>query len=394
MWNHPSSISDTLISFSKKLNAEWIGAVSLEYFSEYNYNNCHNNVLDHIEIYGGTRRVCYYMLEANGLYQAIYHSVWQDEHGKLLDITPHADGRDYNIIALLPEESEPSYSVSNCYSSIVDLYLNIDGKCCEEYYVYSLDDPETNKPFYIGKGIGDRAKHHLLNLSKSSNVYKQNKIDYIRKKGLEPRISYLCVNIREEKLAYDIEEMYILFYGRKGYESNGVLTNVCLGAQPPNHKGKTYEEIYGKKKAQEQKSMRSKLQKQRGGYGPKQFTKETKEYLSLINSGSGNPRYGAKVAGTETAEKISKANKGKKHYGRLDIKLFYIDGLDMYLYSNDLKSFCNEYNLSEGTFRSQYSKNWPRSKRGKNKGLLMTEADKSKDSGLNIYNPGKVTQIT
>lgn len=30
------------------------------------------------------------------------------------------------------------------------------------YYVYLLIDPRTNKPFYVGKGTGNRINHHLL----------------------------------------------------------------------------------------------------------------------------------------------------------------------------------------------------------------------------------------
>lgn len=57
------------------------------------------------------------------------------------------------------------------------------------YFVYSLVDPETNLPFYIGKGTGDRPKHHLYETKENtSNYLKWCKIQSIRSKGLEPLI--------------------------------------------------------------------------------------------------------------------------------------------------------------------------------------------------------------
>ena len=150
------------------------------------------------------------------------------------------------------------------------------------YYVYQLVDPFTKLPFYIGKGSGRRATTHLWKIPETRNQYKENKIADIRKNGKEPLIEYLIVNIFDEDIAYSIEEAYIKKYGRKGYETDGILTNVCLNSRPPNHKGKTYEEIYGVERSIEQKELRSALQKERGGYGPKKHTAETK--LKIQNS--------------------------------------------------------------------------------------------------------------
>ena len=83
-------------------------------------------------------------------------------------------------------------------------------------------------------------------------------------------------------------------------------------------------------------------------------------------------RYGAKVKGTVVAQKIGDANRGKKHYSRAT--LYFIEGLNKFVYSNDLKEFCKKEDYSLSTFQAQLSKGWPMSKRGKNKGLLIRKA--------------------
>ena len=154
------------------------------------------------------------------------------------------------------------------------------------YYVYILIDPRKNQPFYVGKGTGQRATTHLWEIPETRNSYKENIIASIRKCGLEPKIKYIVENINNESLAYDIEGALIKFYGRKGYEKNGILSNICKDCRPPNHRGKTYEQIYGsKEKADEQKKLRSELQKSRGGYGPRKHSLETREKISTKGKG-------------------------------------------------------------------------------------------------------------
>ena len=154
------------------------------------------------------------------------------------------------------------------------------------YYVYMLTDPRKELPFYIGKGTGRRAKTHLWEVPETRNEHKENKIAAIRQAGLEPGIEYLVENLQDENLAYDIEAALIKYYGRKGYDPGGILTNICEDSRPPNHKGKSYEQIYGsKERADEQRQMRSRLQKERGGYGPREHSAETKKKISEKGAG-------------------------------------------------------------------------------------------------------------
>jgi len=148
------------------------------------------------------------------------------------------------------------------------------------FYVYQLIDPRNNFPFYIGKGSGNRAQSHLREIPDTRNVYKENKINSIRKNGLEPVIEYIFTNIVDEKTAYDLETKLILKYGRKGYEHYGILTNICIDGRPPNHKGKSYQDIYGEG-WEEQVEKRRQLQLDAGGYGPEKHSEETKRKLKV-----------------------------------------------------------------------------------------------------------------
>ena len=238
------------------------------------------------------------------------------------------------------------------------------------YYVYELIDPRNNQPFYVGKGTGRRAKTHLWEIPETRNEHKENKIAAIRQAGLEPAIKYVVENINDEKLAYDIETTIIKRYGRKGYDKDGILTNICEDARPPNHRGKTYEEIYGPDRAKEQRQLRSQLQKERGGYGPKKHSTKTRELLSIRSSGENNGMYGRKHS-EETKSKI-RTNKsspaGKDHLLSKCYNLISPTGAQYELYGGELAAFCKENSLSLGTFKKTISERWPPSKKGKNKG--------------------------
>jgi len=105
------------------------------------------------------------------------------------------------------------------------------------YYVYQLIDPNTDQPFYIGKGKGDRALSHLTPNKKTNNPRKDAKIAEIRSCGHEPKIIYLFENLMDTE-AYVKEEELIKTLGRIGYDENGILTNIKLNAKPPSQKGK------------------------------------------------------------------------------------------------------------------------------------------------------------
>jgi len=159
------------------------------------------------------------------------------------------------------------------------------------YYIYAYIDPRTNKPFYIGKGSGDRKFVHLTeSKERSQNKRKYNKIQKIKSLGLDIRIDILEDNINDELLAYSREDEYILKYGRIGYEEHGILTNVIINNIPPDTKGEK-NGMYGKKHTQEAKVSMSKNSKG-------------------LNAGEENGMFGKKRS-QKVKDAVSKANKGR-----------------------------------------------------------------------------------
>lgn len=74
------------------------------------------------------------------------------------------------------------------------------------YYVYLYVDPRDNKPFYVGKGRGDRALAHL---SEQTESRKCARIAAIRAEGKEPRIDILAHGLRSDEDALKIEAAVI-----------------------------------------------------------------------------------------------------------------------------------------------------------------------------------------
>ena len=110
------------------------------------------------------------------------------------------------------------------------------------FYVYWYKDPRTKLPFYIGKGIRDRAYVHLIETEETTvNIRKYNRIQEIFDLGLQPIIEFLRF-FKIEHDAYEHEEALILYYGRDGYEPNGILTNLSIRSRPPVQKGRKWSD--------------------------------------------------------------------------------------------------------------------------------------------------------
>lgn len=171
------------------------------------------------------------------------------------------------------------------------------------YAHYKADDP-NGVPFYIGKGKGQRESSQHRN-SFWKNIV--NKHGFITKRLYE--------NLTEQE-AWDIEIQLINKFG-KLTEGTGCLCNLSNGGEGASgvkhtnetkekwsvaKKGKTWEEIYGPKKAEEIRAKR-KLKK-------RVQTEETKRKISESRKGEKNPMYG-KSPSPEHSAKLSAAKIGK-----------------------------------------------------------------------------------
>lgn len=182
-------------------------------------------------------------------------------------------------------------------------YTAKEQKMSNKYYVYKLIDPRTNEPFYVGKGCGNRCNDHLSGKTFGENTYKDNVIAKIRSINLEPYVEFVRKNLAEDA-AYSLEDELIVLHGRKRYDEGGILTNLCLGKQPPSRKGK---------KASTE--TRAKMSASKKGVPVKSPTKETRSKISATLKGRPNLALKGRKCPSPSAEtkaKLSAALKGKK----------------------------------------------------------------------------------
>lgn len=110
------------------------------------------------------------------------------------------------------------------------------------YYVYQYIDPNSNLPFYIGKGKegSNRHLHHLKEtIEKTDNKRKVYKLQKLKSLGSEPVIQIIKSKLTEDA-AYQLESSLIQKYGRKNIDPNGILTNICVDSRPPTYSGKDH----------------------------------------------------------------------------------------------------------------------------------------------------------
>jgi hypothetical protein len=92
------------------------------------------------------------------------------------------------------------------------------------FYVYELSDPRTGVTFYVGKGCGNRAHHHVAEVrcGRVKNAHKHKVISDIIAAGLSPVVTIISERLNEQE-AFSLERDRIRFYGFRQ------LTNIQPG---------------------------------------------------------------------------------------------------------------------------------------------------------------------
>lgn len=225
-----------------------------------------------------------------------------------------------------------------------------------KYYVYALCDPTIEwfdnvspfKPFYIGKGTGNRANKHLTE-AKSDKIKNEGKHCYLidlMNKGHDPHIEYIKY-FDNENDAYDYEEYLIKLYGRINIDNDGILTNISEsqrslagGKKGMKHKKRVIrsqlwiDAVTGQKRSKETKNLWS---EQRKG---KTASDETKAKMSNSRSGDKNPFYG------KIGENFPLSKKWK---------ITNPNGEEFIIFS--LNNWCKENNINSSTVRNS-RKGW------------------------------------
>lgn len=107
-----------------------------------------------------------------------------------------------------------------------------DNKTIEklQHYVYGLFDPETNIPFYIGKGYGNRVFNHkfdAINLEDVSTL-KLDTIRAILDKGLDVKHIIIRHGLKESE-AFEVEASLIDFGNHLGFNLSNVVEGHHVG---------------------------------------------------------------------------------------------------------------------------------------------------------------------
>ena len=199
-------------------------------------------------------------------------------------------------------------------------------------YVYCYYDPNTNEPFYVGKGVDDRYLFHLKEIKETTeNLRKFNKIQKLIRNGTPPIVKRLVENL-SAKEAYSIESREIEFLGRKDYDLGGILLNICKDSRPPDRTGTHFTEEH---RINHKKALKEYYETHiSGNLGKKK--------PQIIEFAKKRYKMGIGIGGMEMNGKNNpRAIKWK--FIDPNNKIFEVDG--------EFEKFCKDHNLSEPTFK-------------------------------------------
>ena len=185
-----------------------------------------------------------------------------------------------------------------------------------KFYVYIYYDPETDKPFYVGKGISNRWQPKLRH--SRQNPYLCNKL---RKIGVENVIVKFALENVCEECALCCEIDLISVIGRKD-RGDGPLVNMTDGGDGwsgTSHSKETRKKISKTLSGRPLGYTRSKETCKRLSVANKgrKLSEETKRKVSENSARKGKPAWNrGKKMSNEVKEKLSKALKGKPAWNK------------------------------------------------------------------------------
>lgn len=164
-----------------------------------------------------------------------------------------------------------------CLISTVDI--------SNKHYVYSLVNPLTNLPFYIGKGVRYRYSYHLREYLQYSHTTSAKLffIHHIISSNLKVIVKILSVFDTEEE-ALNEEKRLILIHGRL-FEYQGYLTNYTIGGHSLSGR---HNPMFGKKRTYKEKEKISRTRLERFKSGkiiPTKHSLEWRQQLMKNNAG-------------------------------------------------------------------------------------------------------------
>lgn len=170
------------------------------------------------------------------------------------------------------------------------------------YYVYQLRLENSELPFYIGKGIGDRAFKHLMPCHLKHKSHKNHTILKAMREGVRVVVEIIHQNLTESE-SLILEEQEIASFKRVG--DGGCLTNVTTGgmgtpgwAMPQEIRNKISAANKGKKRTPETRKRMSEA------FRGRKLSPEHVERIRKMNTG--------RKASDETKVKMTAARIGKK----------------------------------------------------------------------------------
>ena len=213
-----------------------------------------------------------------------------------------------------------------------------------KFFVYALIDPETNSPFYIGKGSKNRPKAHFRPSSLKSRSRKNSKIKSLQAKGLQIKTAILFEKLTESE-AKEKEIELIALYGRIDLGS-GCLTNGTNGGD-----GTSGAIPYTRTDLHRQSL--SEFAKTRT------YSEDHRRAISRSNSGSGNGMFGVKHS-AESRSKMklhhanSKRSVGANNTQAKTIRIFDDTGKLRFTCEGNFSEVCRLNGLPAWTLAESY----------------------------------------